>query len=271
MTIWWPMADPRVAADELKEKKDARVESSGIPEMAWSEANSRHFLDVGQIHTPGRAEIREILLDLIPAEQDELFLAVELGVGGGWLSEAILQRFPASRVMGFDGSPTMLRETDARLRPFAGRFELRPFRLENRSWSTEVGAAARCFVSSLVIHHLDASGKRALYRDLYARLEAGGALLIADLIAPNGERERRCMARWWDAEVERQSLAVTGAHTVYRQFVDDGSNWYAHPDPMDMPSTVSEHLSWLVEAGFVDVDVFWLRAGHAVYGGYKQP
>jgi tRNA (cmo5U34)-methyltransferase len=247
------------------------MESSGSSGTGWSEADSRHFLEVGQIHTPGRAEIRETLLDLIPAEQDEPFLAVELGVGGGWLSEAILRRFPASRVVGFDGSPTMLRETGARLSPFAGRFELRPFRLEDRSWLAEVGADTRCFVSSLVIHHLDASGKQALYRDLCSRLETGGALLIADVVAPNGERERRCMARWWDAEVERQSLAATGARAVYRRFVDDGSNWYAHPDPMDMPSTVSEHLAWLTEAGFTDVDVFWLRAGHAVYGGYKEP
>jgi tRNA (cmo5U34)-methyltransferase len=40
---------------------------------------------------------------------------------------------------------------------------------------------------------------------------------------------------------------------------------------MDMPSTVSEHIEWLTEAGFAGVDVFWLRAGHAVYGGYKEP
>ncbi|MGH2409706.1 MAG: hypothetical protein ACRDGS_04960, partial [Chloroflexota bacterium] len=144
------------------------------------------------------------------------------------------------------------------------------FRLEDRSWLAALGADVRCFVSSLVIHHLDGPGKRALYRDLYADLDDGGAVLIADLVAPRGERERRCVARWWDAEVERQSLAFTGAHAVYQQFVDDHSNWYSYPDPMDMPSTVAEHLEWLTEAGFAGVDVFWLRAGHAVYGGYKE-
>jgi tRNA (cmo5U34)-methyltransferase len=38
---------------------------------------------------------------------------------------------------------------------------------------------------------------------------------------------------------------------------------------MDMPSTLREHLDWLDGAGFADVNVFWERAGHAVYGGYK--
>jgi len=238
--------------------------------MPWSEADSRRFIERGRIHIPMRDEIQETILDLIPAERDEPLLAVELGVGSGWLCEAILQRFPAARVLGLDGSPTMLRETEVRLRRFAGRFEPRPFRLEDRSWLTGIGYDVRCFVSSLVIHHLDGDGKRTLYRDLYEHLEGGGAALIADLVAPRGERERRYMARRWDAEVERQSLAMTGALDAYREFVDGHSNWYEYPDPVDMPSTVPEHLAWLADAGFIGADVFWLRAGHAVYGGYKE-
>jgi tRNA (cmo5U34)-methyltransferase len=246
------------------------MESSDSSAVAWSEADSRRFIELGQIYTPARDEIRESILDLIPAARDEPFLAVELGVGGGWLSAAILERFPAARVMGLDGSPTMLRETEVRLRRFAGRLELRQFRLENRSWLAEIGHDVRCFVSSLVIHHLDAAGKRALYHDLHELLEDGGAVLIADLVAPRSERERRYMARWWDAEVKRQSLAFAGSLDAYRQFVDQRWNWYAYPDPMDMPSTVPEHLEWLAEAGFAGADVFWVRAGHAVYGGYKE-
>ena len=40
---------------------------------------------------------------------------------------------------------------------------------------------------------------------------------------------------------------------------------------MDMPSAIPEHIDWLTAAGFVGTNVFWERAGHAVYGGYKQP
>lgn len=246
---------------------DDDVDALGIP---WSEADSRHFIERGQIHIPARDEIGETILELIPAEREEPFLAVELGVGAGWLCEAILRRFPAARVIGLDGSPAMLRETAQRLAPFAGRFELRQFRLEDEEWRAALGADVRCFVSSLVIHHLDGEGKRALYRELYAHLENGGAALIADLMAPRGERERRFMARGWDAEVRRQSLAFTGSLDAYEEFARDDSNWYEYPDPMDMPSTVPEHLAWLADAGFVETDVFWARAGHAVYGGYKH-
>jgi len=124
-------------------------------------------------------------------------------------------------------------------------------------------------VSSLVIHHLDAKGKQRLYRGLYEQLEEHGAVIIADLVAPRSERERRAMAKWWYAEVKRQSLAFTGSLDVYQQFVDDHWNWYEYPDPVDMPSSIPEHLEWLADAGFEAADVFWARAGHAVYGGYR--
>lgn len=249
------------SSDEAKDTQGNTMESM------WSEENSAQFIELGRIYTPARDEIQQAILDLIPAERDEPFLAVELGVGAGWLSAAILERFPAARVLGLDGSPTMLRETEARLQPFAGRFETRQFALEDRAWLERL-SGVRCFVSSLVIHHLDGEGKQALYRDLRARLVAGGAALIADLVAPRSEWERRYLARQWDAEVRRQSLAMTGSLQAYQQFVDDHWNLYDYPDPMDMPSSLPDHLRWLTEAGFTGANVFWERAGHAIYGGY---
>ena len=246
------------------------TQHSDLSKMPWSEETSQQFIEQGQIHIPQRNEIQDTLLDLIPAEPDEPFLAVELGIGSGWLCEAILTRFPAASMVGLDGSPTMLRASEARLRPFAGRFEARQFRLEDRSWLATLPSPARCFVSSLAIHHLDGAGKQALYRDVYAQLDPHGGLLIADLVAPRSERERRYMAQGWNAEVKRQSLSFTGNLDVYQQFVDERYNWFDYPDPMDMPSTIPEHLEWLTQAGFIGADVFWARAGHAVYGAYKE-
>ncbi len=239
------------------------------PEAGWSEADSEHFIDLGQIYIPFRQEIGEVILDLIPAERDEAFLAIDLGIGAGWLSAAILERFPQSRVLGLDGSPAMLRQAATMLHRFEGRFELRPFRLEDPFFLEALNERPRCVVSSLIIHHRDGPEKHALYRDLHAILETGGGLLIADIVAPAGERERRHMARAYDEVVKEQSLAYRGNLDAYQRFLNDQWNWYEHPDPMDKPSTIPEHLRWLEAAGFTGVNVFWERAGHAVYGGYK--
>jgi trans-aconitate methyltransferase len=237
--------------------------------MWWSEENSRNFIERGKIFTPARDEIQETIVNLVPAQADEEFLAVEIGIGSGWLAEALLERFPQSRVLGLDGSSTMLQTSAERLQRFGERAELQHFSLEDRSWRDGL-PSVRCFVSSLVIHHLNGDGKQELYHDLYDHLQDGGGVVIADLIAPVSEWERQFLATAWDAEVRRQSLAFTGTLDTYQEFLDQQWNWYIYPDPVDMPSTVPEHLDWLAKAGFTGANIFWEKAGHAIYGGYKR-
>src|SRR5215469_1744795 len=93
----------------------------------WTESNSELFVDFGRVVTPARDEIRQVLLDLVPAQPEEPFLAVDIADGQGWLSEALLRRFPGAQVVALDGSPTMLRHAGALLAPFGARATLRPF------------------------------------------------------------------------------------------------------------------------------------------------
>lgn len=238
----------------------------------WQESDSAQFIDRGRVYTPRRNEIAETFCDLIPAQDDDPFAAVEIGTGAGWLSEAILHRYPSAHMTGLDGSDAMLQETDRRLAPFAGRYTLRPFRLEAMDeWIAALPVDLRCVVSSLVIHHLDGPGKATLFRKLFVTLAPGGALLICDLVEPANQWGRQHLARAWNAEVKRQSHEIGGDEALYRQFVDDQWNMYAFPaeDDIDHPSTTTDQLRWLEDAGFVGVDVFWSRAGHVLFGGYK--
>ena len=54
-------------------------------------------------------------------------------------------------------------------------------------------------------------------------------------------------------------------------FVETGWNYYAdpNPDPIDKPSPLLAQLKWLEGAGFIEVDVHWLLAGHAIFSGRK--
>jgi tRNA (cmo5U34)-methyltransferase len=131
----------------------------------------------------------------------------------------------------------------------------------------------RSIVSSLVIHHLKALDKEALFRALHDKLAPGGAFLIADVMEPTSRWGRRHMANAWNADVEYQSVELGGDRRAYDQFVADHWNLYHYPpdeDDIDFPSTLPEQLGWLNEAGFVEVDVYWLRAGHALFGGIES-
>jgi len=240
----------------------------GIP--SWQESNSAFFVDNGRIFTPDRDTIARTFVNLIPAQRADAFWGVEIRHGQGWLMDAVLEHYPNARMIGADGSDAMRDAANAALALHAGRFELRPFRLEDDAWLDTITEPVRCFVSCLVIHHLDGPGKQALFTNLYRHLEPGGALLIADIVEPTSAWGRQVMARAYDDTVRRQSLAFTGNLAVFTQFQADHWNIFTYPDPdFDKPSTVPEQIGWLTDAGFTGVDVFWATAGHALFGGYK--
>ena len=235
---------------------------------AWGEDESEVFVEFGEAMVPGREEIQRTLLDLIPAENEEQFMGVEIGTGTGWLSAAVLQQFSKARMVGLDGSSQMLRQAGELLAPYGERAELRRFHLEEPSW-TETLPPVRVFLSSLVLHHLDGAGKRELFGRLFARLEPGGALLFADVMRPRTQSARKHSATAWEQEIGRRSQELYGDGRVREFFESERWNIYKYPDPMDTPSTLPEQLSWMEVRGFEGVDVFWARAGHALLGGYK--
>src|SRR5918994_2219276 len=235
----------------------------------WDEDDSKIFVEFGEAMVPGREEIERTLLDMIPAEPDETFLAVEIGTGAGWLSAAVLREYPKVRILALDGSRQMLEKATRLLAPFGDQAELRPFSLEEASWTDELSHGVRVFLSSLVLHHLDGAGKRELFSRLIDRLEPGGALLFADVMEPRTERARKHFAAAWEEEIRRRSVEIHGDSRAHEYFVGERWNIYDHPDPMDRPSTLPEQLAWMEEAGFEGVDVYCERAGHAVMGGYR--
>lgn len=270
-----PWATPRSRVYSLAVAHGRTVLSDqNVNTHAWDEENSRFFLDVADIFVPGRAEQIAALVGLIPAARDEVFTVVELGSGEGALAAGVLDTFPHCRYVALDGSEAMREYAQSALARFGDRFEPRAFELADQEWRRALPQPLRCILSSLAIHHLPGEGKRRLFADLAERLEPGGALLIADLVEPASARVARLYAEQYDAIVREQSLALRGDLSGYERFQALMWNYFAHdygagPESGDYPSPLADQLVWLRAAGFAAADCFWLRAGHAVYGGYK--
>jgi tRNA (cmo5U34)-methyltransferase len=247
---------------------------SSEPKAAWDEEDSLGFLDDGRFFVPGREEQLAAICDLVPvppagAARRPVHL-VDLCCGEGLLSGALLARFPQARVHAYDGSPAMLERARRTLTAAGDRFEASRFALEETAWRRfpwPVHAA----VSSLAIHHLDGEAKRRLFADLAAALGPGGVLVIADLVQPATVEANALAAAAWDAEVRRRALALAGDLAPYQRFLDLRWNLYTDPapDPSEKPSALFDQLRWLAEAGLQAVDVCWMKAGHAVFGGRK--
>jgi tRNA (cmo5U34)-methyltransferase len=245
---------------------------AGAGERAqWTEADSAAFVDHGDLFVPAREEQIAALVSLIPAGRDEAFTAVELGAGAGVLARAVLEAFPRCRYLALDGSETMRAQLARELSSFGARIEVGAFELGKRAWRHGLPRPLRCVLASLVVHHLPAAGKKRLFADLAGRLDPGGALLLADLVAPATPAAGALFADQWDAAVRERSLARTGSLEAFECFRRDGWNYYRleAPEPYDQPSPLADQLLWLARAGFTRRDCFWMKAGHAVFGGYR--
>ncbi len=234
----------------------------------WRERDSRAFIDLGRYFVPEREYQIRTICALIPPHPAP-FGVLELGCGEGLLAESILEKFPECTVRGLDGSEEMLKAARERLSRFGGRFAAEKFDLASPDWR-KPSEPVRAVVSSLAIHHLDADQKRELFRDVHRMLEPGGVFVIADLIQPATGAGVALAASSWDKAVRKRSLRFEGDTGAFDLFEKEEWNLYRHPDPeVDKPSGLYEQLSWLEEASFAGVDVFWVKAGHAIFGGTR--
>ena len=246
---------------------------------SWDETDSQYFIDHGRFFVPDREEQIAILRDLIPRSQPgdlgglgQPVHLVELCCGEGLLSAALLEGFPQAIVHAFDGSATMLEAAAAGLAAYGERFDVHLFDLAAPAWR-RFPWPVHAVLSSLAVHHLDGPAKAALFRDLHTALAPGGILLLADLVLPVHAEGRAVAARAWDEAVQQRSLKLGGDLEAFEIFKREDWNYYADPDfasdPTDHPSPLFDQLQWLQAAGFSGVDVFWMKAGHAIYGGLK--
>jgi trans-aconitate methyltransferase len=234
----------------------------------WDEADSAIFLRYGDLFVPSRDEWLRTLLSLVPADRHEPFAAIDLGCGGGALTVALLDAFPACRVTAVDSSPSMLHAVRSRAAGNSERLTTLEADLRDPDMQQCLPGGVRAIVSSLAIHHLDGEEKQALYAALSALLTSGGALLIFDLVEPVSFRAMTAYADLWDRLVADAASAVTAPEALLA--FRDGWNHYSTPDvEFDKPSPLRDNLRWLDDAGLLQVDCFWLRAGHALFGGYR--
>lgn len=235
----------------------------------WSEEDSQTFIDYGAFYVPSRekhARIITALLQTVP----NLRHIVDLCCGEGLLSKQILNTIPGCTLATYDLSEAMLQKTNETLAPYGNRFSTHRFDLSATDWRTlrDVGA----FVSSLALHHLNGPEKLHLYQDLYKMLQPGGVLLLIDIILPTRPAGISVAAQEWDISVQQQVEKRNADPAVFATFKAEGWNFFDDPsaDPIDQPSGLFEQLQWLQQAGFKDIDVFWMDAGHALFGGWKE-
>lgn len=236
---------------------------------AWTEETSQHFIDYGAYFVPEREVQIDTMVSVIPPAPDGA-LIVEICSGEGLLAEAIAKRFPKAIIHALDGSRTMLDATATKLEALGVDHRGVLMDIAETGWRS-FERPVHAFVSSLAVHHLDGPGKAQLFKDLAGQLAPGGVIVICDLVEAQREAGLKLWEHHWDVGVAQRARELDGNDKMLHFFREDGWNYYSAPDadPVDMPSSLFDQMRWMDEAGLVEVDVHWLKAGHAIFSGRK--
>jgi len=235
----------------------------------WSEAESIQFQDLAEVAVPRRDEMLGALMAAVPFPRDQPIRIVDIGCGDGLLAAQMLDAFGRATLVGLDGSELMRQAAAVRLAAFGARAAIAPFGLAALDWWDRLNGVD-VVISSLCLHHLNHAKKQYLYKAIASRITGAGALLIADLVEAQHPSTRSAWADEWDQTAAKQAREA-GRPDAFDRFVSTGWNHYRAPDAIDQPAALLHQLVWLKHAGFAAVDCWWLFAGHAVFGGFKQP
>lgn len=235
---------------------------------SWTDSDTEIYQQLSQVAVPNRMDQIATLLTLLPFTSADDFRIVELSMGEGYLAYALLRAFYNANLLGLEFDNMMAETARARLERFSKRLQIEKFDMRLSDWHPYLNNA-EVVISSLSIHHLDALGKQTLFKTVYDKMAPYGVFLIADLVQPKRAEVRELFRATWDESVHQASRKQVGNERLYEAFTNAKWNSYEHPDAVDMPSPLFEQLNWLNDAGFRQVDCFWMHAGHAIYGGYK--
>lgn len=203
---------------------------------------------------PHYKEMIASLIASIPFENTNPIKVLDLGCGTGNTSKAVKNRFPNANITCIDLAENMLEIARYKLSEYD---DIEYHVADMREF--EFGCDYDLVISSLAMHHLETDEeKKAVYRRIFDSLRKGGVFLNGDnVLGSNQYLEKVNLEKWKEFMLENVSLREIEEKWLPTHYEED------HPSPL------IDHLDWLREVGFKDVDVVWKYIIGAVYGGVK--
>ncbi len=204
---------------------------------------------------PGYSELHRTLVRGIPLLPTRSFRILELGVGTGALTSAVLETFPHARLVGIDVSPKMIAAARRRLHAYRDRVELLAGRLED-AWKERYDVV----LSALAIHHLADREKWGLFRRVFRSLAPGGYFGDGDDHLPEDTL--------FDSRFQQIASSEFGRSPAHGSYRSPQVVWHEH-ERFDHPCSVEAEVAALKRARFAHVGVPWRYFGQAVIWAYR--
>ncbi len=203
---------------------------------------------------PYYREMVTSLVTVIPFDTSKPIKVLDLGCGTGNVSKAVKERFPKSRITCIDLAENMIEMARSKLSRYN---DIKYQRGDFRELEFEKGYDV--VVSSLALHHLPRDEeKKEIYSRIYDTLRKGGVFYNSDIVLGSSNYLNNLyMEKWKDFMLKNLSLD------------EIEEKWIPKHREEDFPVCLLDHLDWLCNTGFKDLDVVWKYSEFAVFGGCK--
>ena len=221
---------------------------------------------------------RQKLISFLPFELTDGVHVLDLGAGTGKLSLEILKKYPNAYVTCHDFSEVMLSHARKQLADFESRTTFVQSDLRNTGWSQPIKGPFDAVVSSFVTHTLPERVK-AIYQELFALISPGGLFLSCDSVSPSGPDLQQIVRRSQLIEYQDRIKARTGVERslqeIEQRLRERRSRYHAFFEGRDEMSslstlTLANHMQWLTDAGFDEVDCLWRQTRTAVIASVRH-
>jgi tRNA (cmo5U34)-methyltransferase len=202
---------------------------------------------------PKYTKMHNLVVQLVDFSKENKLSILDLGVGTGQTALSLLQKFPNATLDGIDISPKMIEQAKTRLKNFLDRITFSEKDIKNLKISKLYDAC----VAVLSIHHLNENQKPKLFRKIFDNLKVDGMFVIGDIIKFDSEKVTN------EKEEEWRNFLIKNLGEK------EGQYWFENYQEEDLPSSVSNQLEWLKQAGFKEVKCIWEYMNYAVFFGRK--
>lgn len=177
---------------------------------------------------------------------------LDIGAGTGLLTAFLTTKFPNANYTLIDISDEMLNVARQRF--------------QQHSNISYIAADYKNFVapdsfdivvSSLSIHHLTDLEKKKLFQGVFQSLKKGGVFVNGDQFLARTAETEQWYHQLWINKIEGTTLTEHEKKAAYERM------------KLDIPSTVNDNISWMEEAGFVNVDLFYKYLVFGIIRGFK--
>jgi len=189
----------------------------------------------------------------LPFHHKERINILDLGCGTGNISLKVKERFPNARITCVDMAENMIKMAKYKLASYDD-VEFIIADVRDLDFKDDFDAV----VSSLALHHLQHQEKKPFYHVIKRFLKKGGVFYNADnILGSSPHLNQLYMDKWIEFMLK--------SHTQE----EINSVWLPKHREEDFPAQLMDHIHWLEDAGFEEVDVVWKSYMFGVYGGKK--